>query len=420
MPRPPADPASAVWNRLDELDRRLLAAAAHTPRRRPWIRRERETLLHKAQACLGIRSDWVPRIRLRDAAASRCSGIVVERLHATSWKGCHTVAHLYHPHRPASRAWPLVILCCGHGNLGKQSAGYQRVAWCIAQAGAAVLVPDNIGQGERVSMGHRDAHGPFHCGTSLQGLIIMETMAWLRWARNDARFDRNRIAAIGNSGGGVLTLFFGALCRDELAALSSSGYPSAFAFVAQKEKHFCNCNLLPGVVGELEMWQLYGCVAPKPLFLFQGRSDNLFPVDLFHRMARNVAEVYRRQAVEPAFQAEVFEGAHSWDDARGAALTAFLQRTLHLPSRKLADPEQFQTPPGNCLKGWPARALTADAVASQITGKPLLPGADLCDLYCPDLPASLNLQLGRADFRRLAAQQTGFLAPSERPGFARR
>src|SRR3989339_525368 len=62
-----------------------------------------------------------------------------------------------------------------------------------------------LGQGERVPMGHSDTVIPFACGMSVQGLIVMETLAWLEWAKNNPLVDKSRLAAIGNSGGGTLT-----------------------------------------------------------------------------------------------------------------------------------------------------------------------------------------------------------------------
>ena len=41
-------------------------------------------------------------------------------------------------------------------------------------------------------------------------------------------------------------------------------------------------------------------MAPKPLFLFQERSDNLFPVDLFVQVSRKVAYCYRQGNADEA------------------------------------------------------------------------------------------------------------------------
>ena len=124
-------------------------------------------------------------------------------------------------------------------------------------------------------------------------------------------------------------MFLAGLCP-ELAVLSSSGYPSTFDFVARKEKKHCHCNILPGVVGQLEMWHLLGSFAPRPLFIFQGDGDSLFPPDLFYHTARKVRHVYRTLDAEKAFQDRVLPGEHSWDAPRHRAVGDFLAQALKL------------------------------------------------------------------------------------------
>ena len=284
------------------------------------------------------------------------------------------------------------------------------MAWRLSGQGCAVLVPDNIGQGERVAMGHHDVVAPFRCGCSLQGLIVMETIGWLRWAQMDGRFDKKRIAAIGNSGGGTLTLFLGALCRDDLAALSSSGYPSSFAFIAAKEKTHCHCNILPGIVGNLQMWQLYGCFGPKPLFLFQGQNDHLFPEDLFHMVCRRTALAYSMYGSAPAFRSAIFSGGHPWDNDRRIALATFLADSLGLDTA--SEPAHFpEKGPGNCYAAWPEEALTTDELTTQITGVSACEKDELYKVYLPGLESYQNTDFGRVCFKQLAAQLQAFLSP---------
>ncbi len=400
---------------LFRLENRLSEASARIPCRRPWVAAEREEILRVAKACLGIRDEWIPAVRAEVAGEDRQGRVAVQRLRAVSWDGCAGAAHLFLPLEESRSKLPLAILCCGHGKGGKQALGYQQMAWRLAHLGCAVLVPDNIGQGERVAMGHADAVVPFQCGLSVQGLIVMETIGWLNWVLADSRFDAGRIAAIGNSGGGTLTLFFGALCREQLAALSSSGYPSTFGFVAAKEKKHCHCNLLPGVVGSLDMWQLYGSFAPKPLFLFQGKLDCLFPEDLFHSAARKVGEVYRRLGAAPACRTSVFPGEHSWDDGRREALAGFLAGALGLDAAR-APAGPLAEPFGNCYDVWPADAHTADSLAVQLSGVRTEPCRELYQVYAPYLADWPDPPLGRVGFRQLAAQWEAFLAPSLRLG----
>ena len=180
----------------------------------------------------------------------------------------------------------------------------------LALQGAYVLVNDNLGQGTRARFGHWDCVAPFYCGISLQGMIVMETIAWVRYLAQRPFVDSARIGACGNSGGGTLTLFLAALCP-QLAAVSSSGYPSEFCYILQKERRHCACNLLPGVAGRLEMWELLGCFAPRPLMLEQGTLDNLIPVDLFRRCARKVQAVYDRMGAGAQLHTVVTRTAHS-------------------------------------------------------------------------------------------------------------
>jgi len=399
---------------LDSLDRRIHAAVLRIPQRRPWIAQERDEIRRVIRECLGVRDEWIPTVKADVGSETRCGPVSVQTLRATSWPRCFSPAHLFLPTATSAGSLPLVILCCGHGQGGKQAPGYQAMARLLASMGMAVLVPDNLGQGERAPMGHRDVVAPFRCGISLQGLIVMETIGWLRWALADTRFDRARIAAIGNSGGGTLSMFLGALCGDDLAALSSSGYPSSFAFIAAKEKKHCHCNLLPGIVGQLEMWQVLGCFAPKPMFLFQGRMDPLFPEDIFDVTCRKIQRVYGLRNAESAPKTSVFPGEHPWDDERRLALAAFLADTLGAASE--ANPQTL-TPGGvvgNCYSPWPEQAISTEDLAAQVTGIATRENDRLYEVYFPQLAAYPDMELRRVKFRQLAAQQQAFLSPAMR------
>ncbi len=400
----------AVHEILASYEKRFSLAVAAMPVRRPWIASERDDILLTARRCLGIKEEWIPGIQAEVAGVSAQHGFSVEHLRSVSWPGCHGAAYLYLPEGPAKGPLPVTLLACGHGEGGKQAASYRWMAQHLARNGIAVLVPDNIGQGERVAMGHTSAVQVFECGLSLQGLIVMETIGWLEWLRADPRFDVSRIATIGNSGGGLLTLFLGALRRDALAVISSSGYPSTFEFVARKEKKHCHCNLLPHIVGELEMWQLYGCMAPKPLLLFQGSGDALFPADLFQQNARKVATAYRLSGVDDRFQARLLNGAHSWDAPRRRVLCEFLCEALGVSFQENALVEPVDEPPlAACFESWPADAKSADQIAADLTGKTPV-ATHLAEVFPPDAaPALAETHFLRGEPRQILAQFEAFL-----------
>jgi len=404
-------PASA-HDLFEHYERRFAEARLRMPDRNPAVPADREAIARVAKECLGIRDEWIPKIRAEKARAVSFDGGSIEMLRASSWPGVAATALLYLPDGKPSKPLPLVVLCCGHGKGGKLAEGYQRMARHITRRGAMVLCPDNLGQGERAAMGHSNCVKPFACGLSVQGLIVMETLGWIAWALKEPRVDARRVAAIGNSGGGTLTVFLAALCP-ELAALSSSGYPSTFEFVARKEKKHCHCNVLPGVVGQLEMWQLLGSFAPRPLFIFQGDGDPLFPPDLFYHTARKIRCVYRAHDAEKAFEARVVTGGHSWDARRYVLAGDFLAKQFGLKKSipRENEKEQVLAATDRCFDPWPADALTTDAVAEQLTGRRVNDNVKLWDVYPPAAPRDVPLDniAHRGATRQILAQFEAFL-----------
>ncbi len=396
-------------------ERRFAEARLAVPERNPALPGDRRAIAQAARECLGICEDWVPTIEAEVVRETAFDGGRIEMLRATSWPGVASTALRYLPTEPAGSPTPLVILCCGHGSGGKLCPGYQRMARHVARRGAIVLCPDNLGQGERVAMGHWDCVGPFACGTSVQGLIVLETLGWAAWAGRQSQVDPQRLAAIGNSGGGTLTLFLAALCP-ELAVLSCSGYPSTFEFVAAKEKKHCHCNVLPGILTRLQMWHLLGMFAPRPMFLFQGLYDHFFPADLFHHTARKVRDVYRLLDAESALQTAVVPGEHSWDARRTVMLGDFLARHLGLnrTARQIDQNEALLSLKDRCLPAWPADALNTDRLAEQVTGHRIEGRPKLWDVFPPQVPAEVLEEdvVDRGSTRQILAQFEAFLAPS--------
>lgn len=400
---------------FDYYDRRFAEAMATLPRREPWREEDRAEIARITKQCLGIRDAWRPQIRTETVRVTEHEGFRIEHLRGTSWPGVISTAHLYVPNGAKKAAakdktLPLVLLCCGHGRGCKLSPGYQAMARHLARCGMLVLVFDNIGQGEREPMGHANPVVPFACGTTVEGLIALEALAWLDWAKNDPRVDVDRMAAIGNSGGGMLTNFLAALCP-ELAAISSSGWPSTFEFVARKEKKLCHCTLFPGAVGRIEGWHLLGCFAPRPMLIFQGKLDCLFPEDLFHRVARQVKGCYDEVGAGDRFEAVVVPGEHSWDDRRRELVGRWLSDVFQLgPAPPLPEKEDLFALDDGCLDGWPDDAVDIDTLARRLTGVDAPSELKLWDVFRPPVDlANVEQVTPRGDTRQILAQFEAFL-----------
>jgi len=231
-------------------------------------------------------------------------------------------------------------------------------------------------------MGHKECPAVFACGTSVQALIIMETLGWVNWVDQDNRFDNSRFGTLGNSGGGTLSMFLFALA-DKIQAASPSGYPSSFEVIARKEKVHCHCNVLPGLLGRVEMWQLLACSAPKPLQIFQGAGDPLFPKDVFWATADRIKRVYQIYDKEILFHAELLPGEHSWTEFSRKTNSDFFAEIFDLDRPIILKNEKLLARDSKTLKSWPDTALTTEGLACQLTGKIVEADLKLADVFLP-------------------------------------
>ncbi len=396
---------------IERVERRVFAALAAAPVRRMCHPEERQEVRSLLERSLGTDRIPAPVLRVEAAGSRRLDGCSLQLLRGESWERTALSAHLFCPDAPPP--WPVVLICCGHARHGK--TGYDAMGLRLARQGAAALIPDNIGQGERVAMGHSCVTAAFAAGISVQGLIVRETLAWLDWLRGDQRF--TRLGTAGNSGGGTLTMCLGAL-SDKLEAMASTGYPSSFELIARKQKKHCHCNLFPGSLGRYEMWELYALFAPRPLLLLQGANDVLFLRDTFLATARRVRDVYGAMGAGPDFSSAVPPGEHSWDAGRRALIGAFFARYFGLRLPEPDDEAQadlLTTEFGQCLEQWPANACDTDTLAWKLTGLAPRPAPPLWEVYPPEIPPPWPEVSERGATEQILAQMACFLSPLRSP-----
>lgn len=398
---------------FDEYEQRFAEARANHKSLYAWDEASKEKIIQRTGEVLGYREEWVPEIRnMEEISEERFSNYCLKQLRYISWKNFYVSASLYLPDTGEEDApLPLVFLLCGHGADGRLSKSYVYMAHRLVKLGIAVLVPDNIGQGDRIAQGHTDCVTPFYCGVSLQGMIVMETIALIRFMRRDTRFDPKRFASCGNSGGGTLNVFLAALAP-ELCALSASGYPSEFSYILAKERRHCCCNLLPGIAQGPEMWEILSVFAPKPLFLEQGENDSLIPYDLAHRNARKVQNVYVQMNAADRFGFVSTKTTHPWASDDRYAISKFLAKALgaKLPEEGCDEDPELICNLDKCHVALPENGFVAAEVAERLTGIRMPENTQLKDIYPPRFrgrrlsPEKIMPDIGRGDLMRVFAQ----------------
>lgn len=373
----------------------------------PTTDEDRKRIVNGVKKVLGFKDEWIPEIHnMQETDRNSRDGYDIILLQYETWDKFYSAATLFMPYGEGDV--PLVFVFPGHSMRFGQS--YSMLAERLVRLGFAVMIPDCVGHGCRLPYGHRDVIAPFYCGISVQGMILMESVALIRYMKSYPRIDKTRVGACGNSGGGTLTTFLAAL-GDDLDALCSCGYPSEFSYVHTKEKNHCNCNLLPGCANGPEMWEVLSAFAPKPLMIEQGEQDALFPDDMFMRVGRKVAHTYLQNGVRENFRAVHVRTPHAWLEPDRYHICNFFSEVFNMPyTEKDVETDDVLQFIKDWDKPFPEDALTTDQMAEKLTGIKMPVGTKFQDVFKPTFEGKpvneelLMSDLTRGDIMKILAQ----------------
>jgi dienelactone hydrolase len=114
-------------------------------------------------------------------------------------------------------------------------------------------------------------------GRTVIGERIWDVSRGIDLLQEQPEVDRDRIACLGNSGGGTVTFY--AACLDERIKLA---VPSCsfctYADSIMRIEH-CADNYIPGILKVAETYELAGLIAPRRLLIVAGETDDIFPID---------------------------------------------------------------------------------------------------------------------------------------------
>ena len=232
------------------------------------------------------------------------------------------------------------ILCWhGHGSFGKESVmgnpsdaehqaeidaynydyGHQ-----MAKAGFITFAIDWIGLGDRNDSNkpnHRDQQGRDWCnlyylhatmlGMTSLSINLAHGKAATDFACSLPHVDRDRLGVMGLSGGGTMTTWT-ALYDERIKAAEIICYSDLWAAFGIRDINYCGMQVAPGLFKLVDLPDLQGLIAPRPLLVDIGVHDSCFRLDTAMACHRQLEKIYAAAGAAENLELDLFPGSHAW------------------------------------------------------------------------------------------------------------
>ncbi len=249
---------------------------------------------------------------------------------------------------------PAILCCHGHGQFGKEPVmgndssselrqaivqhGYN-YGQIMAQKGFITYSLDWIGFGER-----NDNNKPNHCSLSagrdwcnlyyLHATMLGMTSLSINVAHGKAatdvvislpNVDKNNLGVMGLSGGGTMSLWM-TLCDNRIKATEIICYSDLWAAFGIRDINYCGMQVAPGLFKLVDLPDLQGLIAPRPLLIDIGVHDMCFKVDTAMKCQKQLSAIYRAAGTADQLALDLHPGGHGWGANKSEA---FFRQHLH-------------------------------------------------------------------------------------------
>ncbi len=239
---------------------------------------------------------------------------------------------------------PAILCCHGHGPYGKEpvmgnnsSPELQDViqrhdynyGHVMAKNGFVTFALDWIGFGERnetnkpnyrSQAGGRDWCNLYYLhatmlGTTPLAINVSHGKAAVDFMLTQPSVDGARLGVMGLSGGGTMTLWM-ALCDARFRASEIICYSDIWADFGFRQVNYCGMQVAPGLYKLVDLPDLQGLLAPRPLLVDIGAFDTCFMVDSAMACHKQVRHIYDVAGTADKLWLDLFPKEHAWGGNR--------------------------------------------------------------------------------------------------------
>jgi dienelactone hydrolase len=327
----------------DSINPAMTFSATNEAAARAWQRRMRRKLTE----LLGAFPTTRVALQARVVEKKKLNGYTREKVILQSRENLSAFGYLLLPENSTSPV-PAVVCLPGHGRgcddiVGISENGQQRetksgyardFALQAVEHGYAAFAIEQLAFGcRRDDAARKKGAGQSSCqpaagaallfGQTMIGWRVWDVMRAIDYLHVRAEIDSSRIAAMGISGGGTVSLFSAAL-DERIKVGVVSGYFNTFRDSILSLSH-CIDNYVPGILNYIEMYDLAGLVAPRGLFVESGARDPIFPIRGSRAAVKKAQDIYAVFGAPNKIAHEVFDDEHVF---YGKGAFEFLKRAL--------------------------------------------------------------------------------------------
>lgn len=240
-------------------------------------------------------------------------------------------------------------ICCwhGHGGFGKDPVmgndGNPEIRAAIAyhhynyghemaKKGFVTYAIDWMGGGERgdgnkphfnTKNAGRDWCNIYYLHATMLGMTsisinMAQGMAATDFACTLPFVDADRLGVMGLSGGGTMTVW-SALCDERFKAVEVIGYSDLWAIFGLRDTNYCGMQVAPGLFALVDLPDLQGLIAPRPLLVDIGAYDSCFNIDGAMQCFHQVEGIYTAAGIRDRLELDLYPQEHSWGGFKSEA-----------------------------------------------------------------------------------------------------
>ena len=110
-----------------------------------------------------------------------------------------------------------------------------------------------------------------------------------------------------------------ALCDERFKAVEIICYSDLWAYFGVRDTNYCGMQVAPGLFKLVDLPDLQGLLAPRPLLVDIGANDNCFKVDTAMRCFEQLTSIYKAAGALNRLQLDLHPGGHCWGGNKSIA-----------------------------------------------------------------------------------------------------